>query len=415
MKKFRIDDRSSQRVQQTYPWVFSNELLDPAKSIVSGEIYQLCNKKNQFIAYAYGNPHSLISFRVLSRKENENIDDSFILEKLKQAALLRLNSGYKDTSFRLCFGEVDGLPGLLVDCYKIFGTQQRVIVFQITTLGMQNLLSTKAKQIFLQLAQFLNWNSIGLIERKDSRGRKLEQLPIIEEADCLIDSNSSLDRVGIETLELKSPLYCSLLGGQKGGLFLDQQDNLGLFKKYLTQSFSTKTQLKMLDMFCYVGQWSKAASEALNKSQWHFDLADVSKNALEYASLNLTDHSHKKIEINLLKEIKTADFHNYDVVICDPPALIQSKKDISLGKRAYLKTIKEAMKATNHHSLLVVCSCSQHLSENDLLEIIVDAQAKVNKNFNVLAQGQQGRDHPRNLTFQQSYYLKCFFLECLPD
>ena len=68
--------------------------------------------------------------RILTRKD-ETLNKSFFAVKIAKALVYRKNIfSASETSFRVIFGEADGLPGLIVDKFSDY------LVMQITTLGM---------------------------------------------------------------------------------------------------------------------------------------------------------------------------------------------------------------------------------------------------------------------------------------
>ena len=64
---------------------------------------------------------------------------------------------------------------------------------------------------------------------------------------------------------------------------------------------------------------------------------------------------------------------------------------------------------------LVTCSCSHHLSEAALFEIVAQAALDTGKTLRVLERRTQSSDHPILLTVPETHYLKCLILEALPD
>src|SRR4051812_34113849 len=103
------------------PWVYSNELVSIDKSLGPGAWVGLESPKGQALGYGYFNPHSLIAFRVFERVpfRSEEQTRSLFYKKLDWALSLRsrvyadrFNCGEMGRhSFRLAFGESDGLPG----------------------------------------------------------------------------------------------------------------------------------------------------------------------------------------------------------------------------------------------------------------------------------------------------------------
>ena len=63
--------------------------------------------------------------------------------------------------------------------------------------------------------------------------------------------------------------------------------------------------------------------------------------------------------------------------------------------------------------ILVTCSCSHHVSEAMLLEVVAQASLDANRPLRVLERRTQSQDHPILLTVPETMYLKCLILEVL--
>jgi 23S rRNA (cytosine1962-C5)-methyltransferase len=63
--------------------------------------------------------------------------------------------------------------------------------------------------------------------------------------------------------------------------------------------------------------------------------------------------------------------------------------------------------------VLVTCSCSHHLDEAALLEIVASASLDTGRKLRVLERRMQSQDHPVLLTVPETLYLKCLILEII--
>ena len=54
------------------------------------------------------------------------------------------------------------------------------------------------------------------------------------------------------------------------------------------------------------------------------------------------------------------------MVICVPPALIKTQRDIEAGRKAYHFLNRAALRLVNHGGLFITSSCSNHFSNDDL-------------------------------------------------
>ena len=99
----------------------------------------------------------------------------------------------------------------------------------------------------------------------------------------------------------------------------------------------------------------------------------------------------------------------FDAVIVDPPAFIKRRKEFPQGLAAYRKLNQLALRVLEPEGLLVSCSCSYHLSADDLLGAIQGAARHVDRFVQVLHQGGQSPDHPVHPAVPETRYLKAFF------
>src|SRR5437868_8492001 len=136
---WKLRQGADKRIRSGHPWVFSNELASSPKGIGPGAFIEVQDSRGQFLARGYGNPHSLISFRAVSfdPQEREPLGFASLIRKLISSWKLRQEAGFRG-SFRLCFGESDFLPGLVLDYYLIEqnGRKAQVFAAQLVTAGL---------------------------------------------------------------------------------------------------------------------------------------------------------------------------------------------------------------------------------------------------------------------------------------
>ena len=127
--KIYLKPKEEIRIIQGHPWVYSNEIEKIEGSIQSGEIAYVYSFKKQFIGKGYLNTSSKIFVRILSRNEQEEIDELFFRQLLHKSNQSRIDLGYQN-SYRVLFGEADGIPGFIVDKYGDY------LSVQILSLGI---------------------------------------------------------------------------------------------------------------------------------------------------------------------------------------------------------------------------------------------------------------------------------------
>ena len=99
----------------------------------------------------------------------------------------------------------------------------------------------------------------------------------------------------------------------------------------------------------------------------------------------------------------------FDLVIVDPPAFIQRRKDIKKGIKAYQRINELGLALLSPGGVLVSASCSMHLSRADLVLAVQGAARRSGCELCVLEQGGQGPDHPVHPLIPETDYLKSVF------
>ncbi len=163
----RLKRGEDRRLRAGHLWVFSNEVDNEATPLLGlpmGAVVRVLSDREQFLGYAYVNPHALICARILSRSPVQPPDRSLLVHRLRVALALRERL-YTAPYYRWVFGESDGLPGLVLDRYG------EIVVGQIATAGMEALRS----EVEAAVAAVLTPHA--LIWKNDSAARELEQLP----------------------------------------------------------------------------------------------------------------------------------------------------------------------------------------------------------------------------------------------
>ncbi|MDF1762711.1 MAG: RlmI/RlmK family 23S rRNA methyltransferase, partial [Oleibacter sp.] len=105
----------------------------------------------------------------------------------------------------------------------------------------------------------------------------------------------------------------------------------------------------------------------------------------------------------------------FDVVVVDPPAFIPRRKDIKAGELAYKRLNQMAMRLLNPHGLLVSGSCSMHLGEDRLPDILRSSARELNRDVLIQYVGSQGADHPVIPAIAETRYLKAVFAHVFPS
>jgi 23S rRNA (cytosine1962-C5)-methyltransferase len=382
----RLKRNEDRRLHAGHLWIFSNEVdtgQTPLPKFKAGELVRVLAHNDRALGLAYVNPQSLIAARLL---ETWKIPDTAWLAARMRTAMTLRDRLYPKPYYRLVYGESDGLPGLVVDRY---GSS---CVAQIGTAGMEQL----KPQIQEALIQVVKCDA--LLFKNDSAAREMEGLPSYVEA-----AKGSFDAPALvveDDLEFQAPL----LEGQKTGWFFDQAANRRALSKYVAAG------ARVLDVFSYVGAWGiRAAHDGARE----VTCVDSSAAALDLAAANALRNrvklaTRKGDAFDVLEEFAKQGAR-FDVVIVDPPAFAKRKKDLPKALAAYKRLNQLAIQVLAPEGILVSCSCSSHVSAEELQDAIAKAARGADKHLQILEMGGQAPDHPVHPAIPETRYLKAYF------
>ncbi|HHZ87432.1 MAG TPA: class I SAM-dependent rRNA methyltransferase [Chromatiaceae bacterium] len=390
----KLKKREDRRLRAGHLWIFSNEVdiqATPLVDLAPGQDVEIHSADGTPIATAYVNPGSLICARVISRDLKYRLDRSLIKHRLNIALSLRERL-FAQPFYRLCFGESDGLPGLVVDRYG------DVLVVQINTAGME--------QHRDDLIDALNSviKPAVIVFKNDGSMRKLEGL------ETYVETVVGDERPSVEISENGVRFMVPILDGQKTGWFYDQYDNRTNLWRYVSGA-------RVLDVFSYIGAWGVQAAVAGASEVMCVDASAVALDRVhENAQLNAVDERVSTLQgdaFEALSELR-ASREQFDVVIVDPPAFIKRRKDKKKGLQAYSRINQLAIRLLSRDGLLVSASCSSHLSRDDLGGLLHQSARHIDRDLTILQQGHQAADHPIHPAIPETEYLKSYLCRVLP-
>jgi len=103
----------------------------------------------------------------------------------------------------------------------------------------------------------------------------------------------------------------------------------------------------------------------------------------------------------------------FETVVLDPPAFTKSRGNLDRAVHGYKEINRRALELLSSGGVLITCSCSHHLSEAALLELVAEAALDTHRTLRVLERRTQSQDHPILLTVPETLYLKCLILEVM--
>lgn len=381
-----LKPKEEQRILSGHVWVYNNEIHHFEGSIVSGEIVNVYSSKGLFIGKGFLNTSSKITVRILSRSLDEEINQAWFQQRIAQAKQYKEAFGYQET-YRLIFGEADGIPGLIIDKYGDY------FVIQITSYGLE---AIKGWIVSSLVALF---HVSGILERSDIAVRQKEGLE--EQSGVLYGDIPPSILIHEGSLELE----VNLLGGQKTGTFLDQVSNHLAMQSYVKNR-------SVLDCFAHIGGFGLQAAYFGAK---HVTFVEMSQHACDQIALNAKHNQLEQITIlkaDVFAQLRLFQQSNqtFDCIILDPPAFTKNKEQLAKAYAGYKEINLQAMKCLSNGGILVSCSCSHYMTPALFLQMLQEASADAKKQVQMIEFRTQGKDHPTLLGFEESLYLKCVVL-----
>jgi len=382
----RINGKAAARIHSGHPWVFVSDVIDPG-SAAPGDVVRVMDAKGRTLGMAHYSSTSQIALRTLSRRA-ENIDQAFLAKRMEAALALRKLVVRDSEAYRLIHAEGDLLPGLIVDRYGDW------LVAQFLDQGMDRM----TDMVVAALAALLQ--PAGIIARNDVPARAKENLP--QESKVLLGDWDGPVEFSMNGLRCRA----DLMSGQKTGVFLDQRENY--------QAAAHYAHGRALDCFGGTGGFAMHLARTCNS----VDVVDSSAASLatakENAALNGLENLqfHNANALDYLPGLVSAR-RKFETVIVDPPAFTKTRSAKEGALRGYKDINLRALRLLDSGGILVSCSCSHHVSEADLLQVVAEASLDANKQLRVLERRTQSRDHPILLTVPETLYLKCVILQVL--
>ena len=284
--------------------------------------------------------------------------------------------------------EGDLLPGLIVDRYSDW------LVVQLLDQGMDRLTPDLTRAL-LDLMK-----PKGIVARNDVPSRAKEGLT--QETSVLSGELPAKVHIRMNDLHFEA----DLLHGQKTGIFLDQRENYLVARRY--------GRGNALDCFTGTGGFALHLASRCE----HVQAIDSSTAALATAEANAGHNSISNIswqQANVLEYLPSlvAARKTFEIVVVDPPAFTKSRSTIESAARGYKEINLRALRLLQTGGILISCSCSHHMTEAHLFEVIAAAALDCGKTLRVLERRTQAQDHPILLTVPETHYLKCLILEVI--
>lgn len=358
---------------------FLKMVRKPADRIEAGSLVDVYDPDGELLGQGFYNPRSQVALRILSW--GPSTGDDFVLQRLKSAAQFRqevLKLPAVTDAYRVCHAEGDGLSGLMVDRYG------PVLAVQLFSIGFFRVLD----QVKGALAELFPGSRIHVTS--DAEIQRLEGFTLKPQP----------PPEGIVVTEHGLRFRIDFARGHKTGFFCDQRDN----RRRVSELAKGRD---VLDLCCYTGGF---ALHAVAGGARKVVGVDMDEEALETARQNAR-LNHAKVDFlhadifNYLRQSK----ETFDLIVLDPPKMARDREEIERARRSYRDMNVLALKVARPGAILVSCSCSGLIGEEEFLSLVRDAARAAGRELSTFQVSGAGPDHPVSALHPEGRYLKVAF------
>ncbi len=373
--------RLSKTIRPSHPWIFGRLIEKPTERIAPGSVVDITGPDDRWIARGFYNGHARVGLRVLTTDPQEAIDADFFARRLGRAIHFRreqLRLLDQTTAVRLVHSEGDDLSGLVVDIYD------DVIVLQYFAAGMfrqRDVIQSVLKHHFPE-ARFY-WFAESRVQKQES----FDVWAVEPPAPVTIMENGLKFHVAIGSMH-------------KTGFFPDQRENRLLLTRHTRGA-------RVLDLCCHTGGfavYAKALGEAREVIGVDLD-PEALQVAAANAALNNADVTFEAADVYAWLRQAAQRKDLFDVVVLDPAKQTRSREGVEDALDQYTAMNRLAMGVVAPGGVLLTCTCSGLITEEQFVTSIRRAAAQVGRTAQIFRISGAGPDHPFLATVPEGRYL----------
>ncbi|KAB2330362.1 MULTISPECIES: class I SAM-dependent rRNA methyltransferase [Bacillaceae] len=387
-----VKSKSVSKFKGGYPLISKDSVQNLHDGIEEGTIVKLVDEKNRFIARGYYGKQNKGYGWVLTRNENELIDQSFFIKQLKKAIESRKSffNNQETTAFRVVNGEGDGLGGLTIEYfdgyYLIHWYSKGIYSFRESIIGA--------------LKELVQYKAIYQKKRFAESGKYIEE-------DDFVTGERGTFPIIVKENGVHFAVY--LNESAMVGVFLDQRE----VRKRIRDAYAAgKT---VLNTFSYTGAFSVFAALGDAQKTTSVDLANRSlSKTIEQFSINGVDYEAQEIIVeDVFRYFKYAVKKQlkFDMVILDPPSFARSKKMVFSAEKDYKNLLKEAISITEEGGIIVASTNASSFNMDRFKGFIDQAYKESNKKYQLLEEYSLPEDFKTVKSFPEGDYLKVVFIK----
>ncbi len=388
----KIKPKFIKEIKSGYPLILKDAIQNLNDVQEEGTIIKVVDEKNHFVGKGYYGKQNKGYGWILTRKESEQINQSFFESKIK-SALHKRKQFYKSgdtTAFRALNGEGDGLGGLIIDYYDGY------YVVSWYSEGIY----TFRDEIIAALQKVANFKGIYEKKRFDTKGKYIE-------GDDFVAGERGEFPLIVKENGVNFAVY--LNDGAMVGVFLDQRN----VRKQIRDKYAKGRTV--LNMFSYTGAFSVFAALGGASKTTSVDLANRSlSKTIEQFSVNEIDYEAQDIiveDVFLYFKYAAKKKMKFDMVVLDPPSFARSKKYTFSAAKDYKNLLKETIAITENNGIIVASTNCSAFDMKKFKGFIDTAFKEMNGKYKILEEHSLPEDFRTIDQFKEGDYLKVVFIE----
>lgn len=388
----KIKPKFIKEIKSGYPLILKDAIQNLNDVQEEGTIIKVVDEKNNFVGKGYYGKQNKGYGWILTRKESEQINQSFFESKIK-SALHKRKQFYKSsdtTAFRVVNGEGEGLGGLIIDYYDGY------YVVSWYSEGIY----TFRDEIIAALQKVANFKGIYEKKRFDTKGKYIE-------GDDFVAGERGEFPLIVKENGVNFAVY--LNDGAMVGVFLDQRN----VRKQIRDKYAKGRTV--LNMFSYTGAFSVFAALGGASKTTSVDLANRSlSKTIEQFSVNEVDYEAQDIiveDVFLYFKYAAKKKMKFDMVVLDPPSFARSKKYTFSAAKDYKNLLKETIAITENNGIIVASTNCSAFDMKKFKGFIDTAFKEMNGKYKILEEHSLPEDFRTIDQFKEGDYLKVVFIE----
>lgn len=386
--RIRIAAKAASAVRRGHPWVYRDAIAGRPPSLPSGAVVDLCDEADRFTGRGLWDATGPIAARVLVRRSAEAVDEEAFATRFERALRLRdrlFAQTAETNAYRLCNGEGDRLPGLVVDRYA------DVAIVRLDGAALDPWLDRIVPR-FAPLLARRGVRSIALrLERGAAGDRRIRVLSGPDPPDRLVVREHGM------------AMEVDLARGQKTGAFLDQRENRARVRVFAAG------RTRALNLFSYAGGFSIAAALGGARHVTSVDAAAAAHASAQRSfrenGLDPSEHAFVTADAFAWLDQAAERGERFDLVVSDPPSFAPSERARPGALRAYRRLHAAIARVLDEGAIFCAASCSSHVTMDDFVATLDDATLG-DRGFRLVALHGQPPDHPTLAAWPEGRYLK---------